>query len=579
MTTSWTLPAFSFRDAMLLDVAGALLVHGIYNRCEVDPSNAFTTFFLLVGMPSIATTFLSSHYTSTLPAVVASFSVFYVTLLSSIVIYRISFLHPLANYPGPFLAKISKFHGMWKMSSGKNHIYHYDLHKRYGPFVRVGPNELSIVDASSISSILGAEGLPKGPMWDARRSPQGPRSLIAIRDVHEHARRRKPWNRAFNTTSVKGYEPIVVKRALQLVEELEKRSQTKGSYNVSSVDLAEWMGYFTFDFMGDMAFGGGFETMRDGVENVGLWHALESGIITLSLIQHIPWVLHVLFKIPGSTKNIIRLRQLCAEAVIKRKKDGSSSRDLFHHLIDEEGIEKEAPTDAQIMSDGLLAIVAGSDTTATVLSGLFYHLLQHPEDYRRLQKEVDESFPHGEADPFDAAKLSEMIFLNAVINEALRVSPPANILQRGTTVDTGGRWLGKNFVPEGTAIDVPIYTLFRDPRYFSPAPEEFWPDRWLQSSAKKRTPKQEFNENATAGSAQSDGAMNAAAFIPFSYGPVNCAGRNLALVEMRMVVALLIQRFEMRLEDGYDPRDWDKALEDRFVMKIGKLPVVLKARA
>lgn len=67
------------------------------------------------------------------------------------------------------------------------------------------------------------------------------------------------------------------------------------------------------------------------------------------------------------------------------------------------------------MADSLLAILAGSDTTSTVLSGLFYFLLTHPEEYRRLRDEVDRMFPPGEGDPFDSVKLSEMPFLNAVM--------------------------------------------------------------------------------------------------------------------------------------------------------------------
>ena len=60
-------------------------------------------------------------------------------------------------------------------------------------------------------------------------------------------------------------------------------------------------------------------------------------------------------------------------------------------------------------------MIAGSDTTSTVLSSLFSLLLRHPKEYHRLQKEVDEVFPPGEGDPFDATRLAEMPFLNAVM--------------------------------------------------------------------------------------------------------------------------------------------------------------------
>lgn len=60
-------------------------------------------------------------------------------------------------------------------------------------------------------------------------------------------------------------------------------------------------------------------------------------------------------------------------------------------------------------------MIAGSDTTSTTLSGLFYNLLSHPQEYARLQKELDTAFPPGEGDPFDTTKLADLPFLNAVM--------------------------------------------------------------------------------------------------------------------------------------------------------------------
>lgn len=137
-------------------------------------------------------------------------------------------------------------------------------------------------------------------------------------------------------------------------------------------------------------------------------------------------------------------------------------------------------------------------------------------------------------------------------------------------------------------MNVPPYVLFRNPAYFSPNPDKFWPERWLHTSASKRTPAQalaeaaahqnEISEKRSTGDS-AEVVTNAAAFLPFSYGPANCAGRNLAMVEMRMVVALLMQRFEMRFADGYDPSQWDEDIQDMLIMKNGKLPVVLTPRA
>lgn len=215
--------------------------------------------------------------------------------------------------------------------------------------------------------------MPKGPLWDARVDPAiKVRSLIATRSLHEHARRRKRWNRGFSTAAVKGYEPIVSRRALQLVEELKRRSESlDGGDKRQSVDLAKWLSFFTcaypfllepvkietnflpydrFDFMGDMAFGGGFELMRDGGDREGIWKLMEDAleIVPLELvfgfkalisnrisavIQHVPWLAGILYQLPGVTNNINRIRDFGADKAKRRKENGTVVRDLFYHIV------------------------------------------------------------------------------------------------------------------------------------------------------------------------------------------------------------------------------------------------------
>lgn len=86
------------------------------------------------------------------------------------------------------------------------------------------------------------------------------RSLIATSDPSEHARRRRPWNRAFSTAALKEYHPIIHKRATQLTERLGSTctganagQQTETEANKDTwTDLTQWIAYFAYDFMGDM---------------------------------------------------------------------------------------------------------------------------------------------------------------------------------------------------------------------------------------------------------------------------------------------------------------------------------------
>ncbi|KAL5476717.1 hypothetical protein ACEPAI_2903 [Sanghuangporus weigelae] len=574
------LSGLAFRDALLLDIACALSVHAVYKHYEPDASLFVSHLLLLIAVPALPAICFLHHLDGSIAiAILCSFSLFYFTLAVSIVSYRLSPLHPLATYPGPLLAKITKFWGASMTTKGKYHVCLKNLHEKYGPYVRIGPNEISVLDVSVISSVLGADGMPKGPLWSGRVPKGETPSLIATRSFHEHARRRKRWNRAFNSMAVKGYEAIIQKRALQLVDELEKRS-TK--YEVSSVNLAEWLSYFSTDFMGDMAFGGGFELMRDGYDKDGIWMMIESGLRSVAFFQHIPWLVPLIHMLPFKNRVNRDILEFGRKRARARQTTGSLTKDLFYHLIDEDHVEPAPPGDDEIVSDGLLAITAGSDTTSTTLSGLFYHLLSNPLEYKHLQRELDAAFPPGGGDPFDSTKLSELPFLNAVINEAMRLQPAVpSCLQRSPAAGSGGKCIGDSFITEGTAVVIPLYALFRNPAYFSPAPDSFWPERWQHQSAVKRTPHSAASvPQAAAAEPESDSEVitNTAAFIPFSYGPAHCAGRALAITEMRMVVALLMQRFELRFAPDYEPHEWEESLEDFFIFCNGPLRVSLKPR-
>jgi cytochrome P450 len=131
-------------------------------------------------------------------------------------------------------------------------------------------------------------------------------------------------------------------------------------------------------------------------------------------------------------------------------------------------------------------------------------------------------------------------------------------------------------VPPGTAINIPAYALHRCATYFSPSPNVFWPDRWLRDAPSALSSSGIGSE--TGNRPFSDVVTNTSAFIPFSFGPANCVGKNLAMVEMRMVVALLVTRFDIQLSSSYNPADWDREQEDFFALKNGKLPVILRRR-
>ncbi|KAF8896562.1 cytochrome P450 [Infundibulicybe gibba] len=561
-----------------LAVIGAgLLCHFYFKKTETH--QPIHLIALLLGVPTGLTAFLSPRIHLPLTRVLLRvFPTYWTTILISIAAYRVSPWHPLSKYPGPVVCKVTKFWFAFISLGGKQHIYYSQLHSKYGDIVRVGPNELSICNATAVAPLMGPNGLAKGPceypvliclgwtqslttVWDGRTPEhEKVKPMIALRDKTEHTRRRRPWTRAFSTAALRGYEGIINARCLQLVELLgsEKRP----------IDLARWISFLTYDFMNDLAFGGGSEMMRDGDVD-GLWHLLDAGQRNAIFMSHVPWLGQLFLRLPNLAKDLKAFRAYAQKRAIMRKKQTSATyKDLFHYLMDEDGVAVNPPAVAEVISDGGLAIIAGADTTSSVLSNLFYFLLSNPVAYQRLQTEIDSL---GD-EVMDYSKQAHLPYLNGVINESMRLFPPVlSGSQRAVERGSGGKAIGPYFLPEGTTAFIPFFCLHRDPRNFSPLADSFLPERWLPFEQQMVLEPGIFKD-------QSNVVLNTNAFIPFSTGPSNCVGRNLAWIKMRMLVCLVMHKFDMRFEEGYNLMEWENNILDFFVMMKGRLPVVLTPR-
>ena len=131
----------------------------------------------------------------------------------------------------------------------------------------------------------------------------------------------------------------------------------------------------------------------------------------------------------------------------------------------------------------------------------------------------------------------------------------------------------RRYIPPGTAFWVHAFSLHRDPNNFWPYPEDFWPERWLLASNSPDAPSPEPAEAKPA-----EFVHNEEAYMPFSHGPMNCVGKNFALMEMRIVVCALMQRFRFRLPGGYDPADYERDFKDYLIASRPNLPVIVELR-
>ncbi|GJE85094.1 cytochrome P450 [Phanerochaete sordida] len=546
-------------ERILAVAACGLVAHWIFNRRE--PSDFRVLFALLFVAPAVASQLLFPLY-GIFSGFLLSFFVYHTTLLASIIIYRLSPLHPLARYPGPLLAKITRWYWTLVALRGRQHVETQRLFELYGDAIRVGPNEVWFRDPAVLQPMLGSQGMPKSATWQGRSLNAPIQALIGIRDNASHARRRRPWTRAFSSAALRNYEPVIARRGAQFVELLAEKKR---------VDFGHWVHLFAFDFMSDALFGGGSESMQDDDAD-GVVSASKEAFSDAQLYENLPWVGFLVRYLPAVGKKTKLFRASCLRRGLERLRKGSSTKDLFYWLNNEDESEKENPPKPVVIVETGLAIIAGSDTTSVTLTNLVYCILAHPHVYERLQEEIDRFYPP-EQDAFDSQYLSQMRYLDAVINETMRVYPVlANGTQRGPEPGTGGFVAGEHFIPEWTSVRVPQWSMHRDARNFT-LPLAYTPERWLLAANLPAPPSVLDSVIATGGLVHNTGA-----YTPFSYGSRNCVGRNLALLEMKLVVTHMLQRVRLRFAEGFDPSTWEARIQERFNLVLPELPIVVERR-
>ncbi|KAM5537036.1 hypothetical protein V8D89_009365 [Ganoderma adspersum] len=542
-------------------VALGLAAHQVFRKYETYNIGVHAA---ILFVPPILFTLLADSAQNTL---LGNFATYLTTLVLSVLVYRVSPIHPLARYPGPFGCKLSKFWLGFASLAGFQHQYIKSLHERYGDVVRIGPNEVSVRDSTVVNALLGTSGLPKGPQFIGRLLTDTALPMVAIQDTETHLQRRKNWNRGMGPAAVREYEHFIAKRARQLVERLEEHKGT--------VVIGNWFNYFSYDFMSDMAFGGGSELLEAGHDQGNVWALLEEAMFIATLFGHVPWLGVYLGKIPAATGNLVVLLNACAERTAARLKRGSEKKDLFHYLNNEDLPDKAPPPVQHLVDDGILAIIAGADTTSIALTSITYCLLTHPDVYARLQAEIDRFYPAGE-DALNPKHHRNMPYLTAVINETLRVFPPVpGGTQRWVPHDAKAVVVGNIVLPPGTVVWPHTYSHHLDPRNFAPYTTEFWPERWLLASGDLAS-----SEPSARGLSPSSPGFrhDEAGFMPFSVGPMNCVGKTLAMQEMRTVLCAFLQRFRIKAEEGWDERTYEGNYRDYLTAQRPELPIILEVR-
>jgi cytochrome P450 len=463
---------------------------------------------------------------------VSTFSL-YVFIL---VVYR-RYFHPLAKYPGPFWHSVSTLPAAFSLLRGRFPFDNKLHHEKYGPIFRLGPNELTFSSAQSMQDIYGFRpghpNMQKSPLHTGPVKVNQTTTLQYVPDDKDHGRQRRALSHSFSNQALMEQEPIVQDYMTKMTSQLKKLAMENETFNI-----CDWFAYFTFDTMGDLAFGQSFGCLDNG-EYQEWVHMLFQTIKDGAMIQATrriagtgTWLQSFLqSRIKGMGEagayHVQHTREKVLERLAAKEVD---HRDFIWYILRQQ--EKYSLQQDEIIANSGLFIVAGSETTATALSGLMARLIWKTSCYERLTAEIRSSFSSEESITFKS--VLALPYLNACIEEILRIHPPVPagpprvVPAKGDTVD--GHW-----IPGGTIVSVGQWSACHDPANFR-NPDEFIPERWIDESYSSDIKK---------------------AVQPFSLGPRNCIGRNLAYMEMRILVARLFWNFDVVSVDGaplWDPK-------------------------
>ena len=173
---------------------------------------------------------------------------------SSLVVYRL-FLHPLNGFPGPWQARIGNLWLSSKLSNLDGYYLIDGFHKKYGKYVRVGSNVLSITDPAIMQDTYGPNAKAVKADWYDGSYPH--HSMHTTRDKGLHDRRRRVWAPAFSDKALREYEPTVQDLNDKLVSRIDE-------YKGRRVNMTTWFNLYSFDVMGRLAFGKDYHMVENG---------------------------------------------------------------------------------------------------------------------------------------------------------------------------------------------------------------------------------------------------------------------------------------------------------------------------
>ena len=336
------------------------------------------------------------------------------------------------------------------------------FHEKYGPVVRFSPDELSFIGEQAWKDIYGARDppLPKDPTWYNVVKSSDQAASIFNADHANHMRIRRQLSHAFSEKALREQEDAIEEYVDLLIEKL------KGAASASiPIDLVQWYNFTTFDLIGDLALGKSFGCLKDSRYHgwvSTIFKSIKMGpfVRTMAAYTDIQMLMRLLA--PASVKEArAKHEAYVATNARERIEKGvmEERRDFISYILRNRD-EKNAVSDREIAANCNFLILAGSETTATALSGLTFYLLTNPTALDQCMSEVRDAFAT-ETEINFLTTSSRLPYIQAAINEALRMYPPGpSIFPRRTPVTSSTTIAGYSVPPWVDKLFGTLGTIF-----------------------------------------------------------------------------------------------------------------------
>lgn len=433
---------------------------------------------------------------------VASTAAFLALLVLSRTIYRIYF-HPLSHIPGPILPKATSLWLHYHAYIGDEASAIHRLHAKYGPYVRVSPNEVDIGDADAVQPIYVAKGgFMKAPCY-ANFDIDGHKSIFSTTNPEYRAPRAKAVAPMFSTKSLRENQDAIAGCVDRMVKRLSEEARSKKPVNVLNLTRA-----LAVDAVSTHL----FRENYDGVSETGpilSVSAFVDAFVAVGRFFYLPttvfvWLEWAIGKWMADQET--EESMMLVDKFVSNLVSGTSAKSqTYPGRLMAAGI-----SDSEVAAQCKDLLFAGTDSTGMNLATIIRGLVMHPEKYERLKQEVK---GNSELGP-EAEDIQALPYLAAIVKESLRISM-ANPTRLPHVVPASG-WVFKGtHFPAGSIVGCSAYELHFNERVF-PEPRGFLPERWLDTT-------EDMSRS----------------WFAFGSGSRACIARNLATLELHLATERL----------------------------------------